>query len=77
MMFHAAGAVGASRFATVKSVYEQCAPATIDYRDADPGYDLWVVRETGPHDALCAVEQHRARRAGAVSSSVTTETDTP
>jgi 3-oxoacyl-[acyl-carrier-protein] synthase II len=27
-------------------VDEQCAPATINYRDADPDCDLWVVRET-------------------------------
>ncbi len=64
MTGHMMGAAGAfEAFATVKSVYEQCAPATINYRDADPDCDLWVVRETtGPSDPLRPLEQHRAGR---------------
>jgi 3-oxoacyl-[acyl-carrier-protein] synthase II len=50
MTGHMMGAAGAfEAFATVKSVYEQCAPATINYRDADPDCDLWVVRDTTNH----------------------------
>src|SRR6478672_8480260 len=50
MTGHMMGAAGAfEAFATVKSVYEQCAPATINYRDADPECDLWVGRETQAH----------------------------
>ena len=62
MTGHMMGAAGAfEAFATVKSVAEQCAPATINYRDADPDCDLWVVRETtGMPDPLRALEQHRA-----------------
>jgi beta-ketoacyl-acyl-carrier-protein synthase II len=49
MTGHMMGAAGAfEAFATVKSVAEQCAPATINYRDADPDCDLWVVSETAP-----------------------------
>jgi 3-oxoacyl-[acyl-carrier-protein] synthase II len=47
MTGHMMGAAGAfEAFATVKSIDEQCAPATINYRDADPACDLWVVTET-------------------------------
>lgn len=47
MTGHMMGAAGAfEAFATVMSVAEQCAPATINYRDPDPDCDLWVVRET-------------------------------
>jgi 3-oxoacyl-[acyl-carrier-protein] synthase II len=47
MTGHMMGAAGAfEAFATVMSVAEQCAPATINYRDFDPECDLWVVRET-------------------------------
>jgi len=47
MTGHMMGAAGAfEAFATVKSVAEQCAPATINYRDPDPECDLWVVSET-------------------------------
>ena len=47
MTGHMMGAAGAfEAFATVKSVAEQCAPATINYRDADPDCDVWVVAET-------------------------------
>lgn len=50
MTGHMMGAAGAfEAFATVKSVYEQCAPATINYRDPDPDCDLWVVRDTTSH----------------------------
>ena len=47
MTGHMMGAAGAfEAFATVKSIAEQCVPATINYRDPDPDCDLWVVRET-------------------------------
>ncbi|MEA2611245.1 MAG: 3-oxoacyl-[acyl-carrier-protein] synthase [Chloroflexota bacterium] len=47
MTGHMMGAAGAfEAFATVMSVVEQCAPATINYRDPDPACDLWVVQET-------------------------------
>src|SRR5436190_2143341 len=47
MTGHMMGAAGAfEAFATVKAVAEQCAPATINYRDPDPDCDLWVVTET-------------------------------
>ena len=47
MTGHMMGAAGSfEAVATVKSVAEQCAPATINYRDADPDCDLWVVSET-------------------------------
>ena len=64
MTGHMMGAAGAfEAFATVKSVAEQCAPATINYRDADPDCDLWVVqRDEGPADPLRPLEQHRAWR---------------
>jgi 3-oxoacyl-[acyl-carrier-protein] synthase II len=49
MTGHMMGAAGAfEAFATVMSIAEQCAPATINYRDEDPDCDLWVVRETQP-----------------------------
>jgi 3-oxoacyl-[acyl-carrier-protein] synthase II len=47
MTGHMMGAAGAfEAFATVKSLAEQCAPATINYRDPDPECDVWVVSET-------------------------------
>ena len=47
MTGHMMGAAGSfEAFATVKSVAEQCAPATINYRDPDPDCDLWVATET-------------------------------
>jgi 3-oxoacyl-[acyl-carrier-protein] synthase II len=47
MTGHMMGAAGAfEAFATVMSVAEGCVPATINYRDADPDCDLWVVQET-------------------------------
>jgi 3-oxoacyl-[acyl-carrier-protein] synthase II len=47
MTGHMMGAAGAfEAFATVKSIAEQCAPATINYRDPDPDCDVWVVSET-------------------------------
>jgi 3-oxoacyl-[acyl-carrier-protein] synthase II len=47
MTGHMMGAAGAfEAFATVMSVHEQCAPATINYRDPDPVCDIWVVSET-------------------------------
>ena len=59
MTGHMMGAAGAfEAFATVKSVYEQCAPATINYRDADPECDLWVVRETQAHPIRYALSNN-------------------
>ena len=47
MTGHMMGAAGAfEAFATVKAIAEQCAPATINYRDYDPECDVWVVTET-------------------------------
>jgi 3-oxoacyl-(acyl-carrier-protein) synthase len=47
MTGHMMGAAGSfEAFATVKSVAEQCVPATINYRDADPDCDLWIATET-------------------------------
>lgn len=47
MTGHMMGAAGAfEAFATVKSVYEQCVPGTLNYRDYDPEADVWVVTET-------------------------------
>lgn len=47
MTGHMMGAAGAfEAFATVKSVYEQTVPGTINFRDADPACDLWVFPET-------------------------------
>jgi 3-oxoacyl-(acyl-carrier-protein) synthase len=49
MTGHLMGAAGAfEAFATVKSIAEQCAPPTINYRDPDPDCDLWVVTEATP-----------------------------
>ena len=46
MTGHMMGAAGAfEAFATVKSVYEQCVPPTLNYRDYDPEADVWVVAE--------------------------------
>jgi 3-oxoacyl-[acyl-carrier-protein] synthase II len=46
MTGHMMGAAGAfEAFATVMAVAEQCIPPTINYRDADPDCDLWVVTE--------------------------------
>ncbi|HXG39475.1 MAG TPA: beta-ketoacyl-ACP synthase II [Candidatus Limnocylindrales bacterium] len=43
---HMMGAAGAfEAVATVLSVYEQCVPPTLNYRDFDPECDLWVVTE--------------------------------
>jgi 3-oxoacyl-[acyl-carrier-protein] synthase II len=47
MTGHMMGAAGAfEAFATVMSVAEQCAPATINYREPDPDCDVWVASET-------------------------------
>lgn len=49
MTGHMMGGAGAfEAFATVKSVAEQVGPPTINYRDADPDCDLWVVAEAVP-----------------------------
>ncbi|MFL5669205.1 MAG: beta-ketoacyl-[acyl-carrier-protein] synthase II, partial [Chloroflexota bacterium] len=59
MTGHMMGAAGAfEAFATVKSVSEQCVPATINYRDADPECDLWVVRETQAHTIRYALSNN-------------------
>ena len=59
MTGHLMGAAGAfEAFATVKSVHEQVAPATINYRDADPDCDLWVVRETTAHPIRYALSNN-------------------
>src|SRR5437762_6606724 len=47
MTGHMMGAAGAfEAFATVMAVAEQTVPGTLNYRDADPACDLWVVDET-------------------------------
>jgi 3-oxoacyl-[acyl-carrier-protein] synthase II len=47
MTGHMMGAAGSfEAFATVMSVAEQTVPGTLNYRDADPACDLWVVDET-------------------------------
>ena len=47
MTGHMMGAAGAfEAFATVMAVSEQTVPGTLNYRDADPACDLWVVDET-------------------------------
>jgi beta-ketoacyl-acyl-carrier-protein synthase II len=47
MTGHMMGAAGAfEAFATVKSIAEQCAPGTLNFRDVDPECDLWVLSET-------------------------------
>ncbi len=49
MTGHLMGAAGAfEAFATVMSVAEQVVPGTINFRDADPECDVWVVGETQP-----------------------------
>jgi 3-oxoacyl-[acyl-carrier-protein] synthase II len=49
MTGHMMGAAGAfEAFATVMTVAEQCVPPTINYRDADPECNLWVVGEATP-----------------------------
>jgi 3-oxoacyl-[acyl-carrier-protein] synthase II len=59
MTGHMMGAAGAfEAFATVKSVAEQCIPATLNYRDADPDCDLWIVRETISHPIRYALSNN-------------------
>ncbi|HEY0443513.1 MAG TPA: beta-ketoacyl-ACP synthase II [Candidatus Limnocylindrales bacterium] len=49
MTGHMMGAAGAfEAFATVMSVDQQCIPPTVNYRDADPECDLWVVTDATP-----------------------------
>jgi 3-oxoacyl-[acyl-carrier-protein] synthase II len=49
MTGHMMGAAGAfEAFATVKTVYEQCVPPTINYREKDPEIDLLVPTEARP-----------------------------
>jgi 3-oxoacyl-[acyl-carrier-protein] synthase II len=42
----------------VKAVAEQCIPPTINYRDADPECDLWVVTEATPHPIRYALSNN-------------------
>jgi beta-ketoacyl-acyl-carrier-protein synthase II len=59
MTGHMMGAAGAfEAVATVKSVHEQCAPATLNYRDPDPDCDLWVVQETTDHPIRYALSNN-------------------
>ncbi len=59
MTGHMMGAAGAFEgFATVMSVADQCAPATINYRDPDPDCDLWVVQETTTHPIRYALSNN-------------------
>jgi 3-oxoacyl-[acyl-carrier-protein] synthase II len=59
MTGHMMGAAGAfEAFATVMSVAEQCIPPTINYRDADPECDLWVVTEATPHPIRYALSNN-------------------
>ena len=47
MTGHLMGAAGAfEAFATVKSIAEQCAPGTLNFRDVDPECDVWVTPDT-------------------------------
>jgi len=47
MTGHMMGAAGSfEAFATVMSVARQTVPGTLNYRDADPACDLWVLDET-------------------------------
>ena len=47
MTGHMMGAAGAfEAFATVKSVFEQTVPGTLNYREFDPACDVWVAAET-------------------------------
>lgn len=49
MTGHMMGAAGSfEAFATVMAIAEQCVPGTINFRDADPECDLWVVTESRP-----------------------------
>ena len=59
MTGHMMGAAGAfEAFATVMSVAEQCIPPTINYRDADPECDLWVVTEATPRPIRYALSNN-------------------
>ncbi|HEX5824159.1 MAG TPA: beta-ketoacyl-ACP synthase II [Candidatus Limnocylindrales bacterium] len=59
MTGHMMGAAGAfEAFATVMAVAEQCIPPTINYRDADPECDLWVVTEATSHPIRYALSNN-------------------
>ena len=59
MTGHMMGAAGAfEAFATVMSIAEQCIPPTINYRDADPECDLWVVTEATPRPIRYALSNN-------------------
>ena len=64
MTGHMMGAAGAfEAFATVMSVAEGCVPATINYRDPDPGLrPLGRPGDAGAPHPVCPVEQHRSGR---------------
>jgi 3-oxoacyl-[acyl-carrier-protein] synthase II len=40
------------------SVYEQCVPPTVNYRDFDPEADLWVVNEPTPMEIRYALSNN-------------------
>ena len=59
MTGHMMGGAGAfEAFATVMSVYEQCVPPTVNYRDFDPEADLWVVNEPTPMEIRYALSNN-------------------
>jgi 3-oxoacyl-[acyl-carrier-protein] synthase II len=59
MTGHMMGGAGAfEAFATVMSVYEQCVPPTVNYRDFDPEVDLWVVNEPTPMEIRYALSNN-------------------
>jgi 3-oxoacyl-[acyl-carrier-protein] synthase II len=59
MTGHMMGGAGAfEAFATVLSVAEQCVPPTINFRDADPECDLWVVTEPTPMNVRYALSNN-------------------
>jgi 3-oxoacyl-[acyl-carrier-protein] synthase II len=59
MTGHMMGAAGAfEAFATVMSVAEQCAPGTINFRDADPECDIWVTPGTQAHPIRYALSNN-------------------
>jgi 3-oxoacyl-[acyl-carrier-protein] synthase II len=59
MTGHMMGAAGAfEAFATVKTVYEQCVPPTLNYRDQDPDIDLLIPTEARPMQVRYALSNN-------------------